>query len=77
MKDKLPLKASKPPKELDSPIISEPENIFLSEERVNAPIPSDQKVIYQNEDARKHKYNPDSNAKIIEVKANGSVIYSY
>ena len=77
MKDKQPLKANKPRKELDSPVISEPENIFLSEERVKSPIPSDQKVIYQNDDARKHKYNHESNAKVIKVMADGSVIYSY
>ena len=55
-------------------VISEPLDILVTEEELSAPIPSNQQVIFLGE---KRKYNPDSNAKIITVKADGTVIYSY
>lgn len=55
-------------------VISEPLDILVTEEELSAPIPSNQQVIFLG---TIKKYNPDSNAKVITVKADGTVIYSY
>lgn len=70
-----PLKKAKQVKpRLPSPTISEPIDRYLTEEEVNAPIPSDQQVIFLGD---KRNYNHDSNAKTITVQADGVVVYQY
>lgn len=72
------LKPDKPNKQVKpkvaDEVISEPLDILVTEEELNAPIPSNQQVIFLGTNK---KYNPDSNAKTITVKADGTVIYSY
>lgn len=70
-----PIKQPKPLKqEPKAKPISEPIDRFISEEEVNAPIPTNQEVIFLGSHK---KYNHDSNARIITVNADGSVIYEY
>ena len=68
-----PHKQQVKPKAVD-PKISEPIDKMVTEEELNAPIPSDQKVEFIG---KNKKYNPDSNAKHIQVFEDGTVIYSY
>lgn len=73
-----PIKQDKQPKTLKqepkAKPISEPVDRFVTQEEVDAPIPSDQTVVFLGPHK---KYNHDSNAKSITVCADGSVIYEY
>ena len=70
-----PIKQPKTPKqEPKAKTISEPVDRFVTQEEVDAPIPSNQKVVFLGSHK---KYNHDSNAKNITVCADGSVIYEY
>jgi hypothetical protein len=68
-----PLKQQVKPK-VANPKISEPIDKLVTEEELQAPIPSDQEVVFMG---KNKKYNPDSNAKTITVLEDGTVIYSY
>ena len=68
-----PLKQQVKPKAADQKI-SEPIDKMVTEAELNAPIPSDQEVVFLG---KNQTYNPDSNAKTITVLEDGTVIYSY
>lgn len=65
---------NKTPKVKPEEIISEPIDKLVTEEELSAPVPEGQIVTFLGSNK---KYNKDSNAKRITVRADGTVIYEY
>lgn len=72
-----PLKKVKPQKELDEElVIREPVDIYMPVDSGRDPS-TELVVTYQNEAAKKHPYNKESDAKTVFIQENGIVIYSF
>lgn len=59
------------------PTLSEPIDKLVTEEELNAPPPSNQIIAYIGAGAEKIKFEPQPQARVIRIYANGNVVYSY